>query len=307
MIEIMKDKHKSIVLELLKIRKEEILKHFPMLPESFFSDQFLILKIEEMIVSGNGFIVTTGGETGFIFSYYLNDMFYQRKGAYTPEWGHYLPTEEHMSLLLNAIYKNMLAKGCVDHSISFFNHNSSLQNYLFENAYGSRCMDGHAIVTPTISNSNHVREAKKEDLIFLTEVLKEHHVYMNNAPIFLGFHFESEEAKILDWLNDSNCKLFIILNQNKPIGFTYLNLSGSGGCESASDEKTLGIETTHILERYRFGGHLNKLVTFYHQFAFENGYTRIAVDYETMNYKAKKSWSRYFTETIRSCVRNIGN
>lgn len=306
MFEIIIEKHRSIIEGILSARREKLKNAFPELPLRIYSLENINKYIDIMIEMKTGWICEIDGKIGYIFSFYLQDMFYQRPGAYTPEWGHELPSERHYEKLLKVTYDTMVEKGCVDHSISFYNTEDQLKTYLYENAYGSRCMDANAIIENRLYDFKAFAKASSEDLDFLCRVLDDHHAYMNQAPIFLGFEFETSSRIIKAWLEDDACDVFLIYHKDQPIGFTYLNYGGSGGSDTASDEKTLGIETTHILKEFRGMGYLNKLIDFYHGYGYAKGYTNIAVDYETMNYKAKKAWSKHFKETIRSVVRNIG-
>lgn len=302
-------KHKQALEDLLLKKFETVYQEVSELPKKFISKASLESKINYMLTENVGFIAIDKEPVAFIFGIFLEDMFYHRKGVYTPEWGFYFNNQPKVMLeLLRNTYNVMKESDHQDHSISFFEHNQTDIQFMFDNCYGSRCMDAHLLVkADKIYNSDLKFESiSDQNMEAILPILKEHNAYMNAAPALLGFDYENEQHQLKNWMNDKNVVLFAVTLNNEIIGMTKLVKGLSGGCDCASNSETLGIETTHIFEKHQGQGFGSMVVEMIHQYASQQGYKFLAVDYETMNPSAHYFWPKWFTPTIRSLVRNIG-
>ncbi|MCK8061410.1 MULTISPECIES: GNAT family N-acetyltransferase [unclassified Fusibacter] len=304
--------HKEVVLGLLEHKFKASCERYSCLPKKFTNRDVLVGYVEWMLNHHTGFVAIKDERViGFLFGMFLDEMFYSKKGVYTPEWGFYM--EEHMDrvnlMLLKALYDEMLVRDYLHHSISVMNNQSALEQFLFENAYGSRCMDANWKIGDEkevdLGSFELVRAAEKhvEDL---TVLLRDHHRYMLEAPTILGFTFDDEEQEVRKWLSSEKDVVWVLMDGDEMAGMMKTVIASSGGCDVCSDDQTLGVETTHLFDRYRGQNLGEKMLFSIYNHAKAQGFVRLAVDYETQNPSAQYFWKKYFTPTVRSLVRHIG-
>ncbi len=301
-IEKITSKHKNLIQKMLE-------KKFEVYKSSFINVPVGRVEIESFvksIIENDGYIANDGETFGFISMTYKGELFYSRQGLYHAEWAHYLPSNDRVkTTLLEACYKYMETHDLKDHTFSFLANRKDLEKFFFDASYGSRCVDAHSIIDSSFAASDsHIRIAVDDDIEKLIPLLDEHHVYMNEV-VRLGMNFSDSCELLKEWLSDDSISI-LVYEDEEIKGMMMLVHEASGGCRTASDDKTLGIETTQVSEKYQGEGIGLKLLKYAHRYGTDKGFKYLAVDFESFNFAAYKFWSKYFTLTMKSVIRNIG-
>lgn len=308
----LKKEHKKGILNLLENKFQTAYQKYPELPKKFTTGNELEGMVDWLLLNHSGYVAIEDDEViAFIHNMFIDDLFYNRKGVYTAEWGHYFIKEnEKVNLkLLEHTYNEMLQGGYEDHAISLVNNQTSLQMFLFDNSYGSRCMDANMLLDQKQAvdlKEYQVSQASLDDLEGLVPLLDEHHTYMNASPSLLGFHYEDSTQLLNKWLSDASTILWVLKDDEKIIGMMKTVKGKAGGCDVTYDDLTLGVETTQLDSQYRGKGLGLQLLNHVINYAIDHDFTRLAVDYESHNPTAQYFWPKYFTPTVRSLIRNIG-
>ena len=299
MLEKINQSHYSLIKELLENKLEQAQVQLKTLPVIGEIEPYL-----KHIIKQDGYILTRGGKSSFVSFTYIGTLFYGRKGIYTAEWAHYLSDDLFLNYeLLGAVYEYMKLNNLKDHSISLFEHRSDLIPFMFDLSYGGRCIDAHVKPRSGVETSG-IRLAILEDRKTLIRLLKEHHDHMVNAPVCIGMSYDGEEETIDEWIKNKCIHVKVV--KEEVVGFMKLSRGTSGGCDLASNETTLGIETTQIDKNHQHKGYGEALLDYAHRVAVKENYDTLAVDYEPFNYGAHRFWSKHFDVTIRSLIRSIG-
>lgn len=214
-----------------------------------------------------------------------------------------------LSLLLKASYDLCLQSGYTHHAISLLNNEPNTIRAFFENGYGSRCIDALWQLQKTFDvdyKGYSVTQATSKDMKAILPIIEEHDHYMCASPTLLGFTYDTASDQYENWMNDDDTLVWKITKDDVVYGIMKTTIGKSDGCDSISDNKTIGIQTTHVLEQYRGYGVGKILVEHIADYAIHQGYEKLSVDYESLNPSANGFWKKWFTPVITSVTRYIG-
>ena len=308
-IEKMTMEHKEKVGLLIIEKFKKSYDTFIMLPRKYTLESDVSDLVNKMIKNEKAVVLIDEEIIGFIDISYEGEMFYNKLGVYTTEWGNYLPENNLKGclLLLTYIYDYMDEHKLLDHTISVMENEKGLIEKLFNMSYGSRCMDAHALIEhKSFKNEMIIREATMDDINDLKGLLATLHKHMQLPPTLIGMSYSEEELILKKWLRDDATRLWVMCDNSKVIGMIKTVNGVSGGCDCAADDKTLGIQDTIILSEVQGKGLGKCFIDHLHDYGYKNGFKYLAVDYETMNPTAQYFWPKHFTPTVRSLIRSIG-
>lgn len=294
MIRLTKTKDYDVILQLINKKLQAVYKSETILPVN----QIDCLKEALLNILKNHYGLIDVSKKTFLLAYKVEDLFYNKKGLYTPEWGHNLEDQSLALDFLTRLYEMMNKKSYVQHALSDFTIRG-LDSFMFNNSYGSRCMDGHTM-SQEKEVSNHIRRADPSDFDTLLSLFEEHQDDMNKPPALLGFDKKDPKEVIDQWFRDED---EILLYKDQAM--MRITEGSSGGCLLGSNHETLGISTTQVSRNHRREGLASHLINYTLNQAFIRGFKHVTVDYETCNPGAHYLWTRYFKETIRSYLRFI--
>lgn len=308
-LEKMMTAHKKKVGLLILEKFKKSYDAFLMLPRKYTLESDVSDFVNKMIENEKAVVLIDKEIIGFIDISYEGEMFYNKQGVYTTEWGNFFPENNLKGclLLLNYIYDYMDDHKLLDHTISVMENEKELIEKLFNMSYGSRCMDAHALIEhQSYKKEMVIREATIDDIDDLKELLVTLHRHMQLPPTLIGMSYSDEEPIIKKWLKDDTSKLWVMCDDSKVIGMIKTVNGASGGCVCSADEETLGIKDTVILSEEQGKGLGKYFIDHLHDYGYKNGFKYLAVDYETMNPTAQYFWPKHLTPTVRSLIRSIG-
>lgn len=300
------------MLEVLEKKFHSMCSSYPYYSKRLTSKETLEGYVDWMIKNHNGFVLYAHNEpVSFMHNIMSNQMFYKEKGVYTAEWGYYFDESylSGMPLLLKASYEIYLEGKYTHHAISLLNHEPDTIKAFFENGYGSRCVDSLLKLANEFDidyNGFSVAEATADDLESIIPIIEEHDMYMCAAPTLLGFDYTEPKEQYKEWMDNDDIIIWKATKDNLIYGIMMTTKGKAGGCDSIYDDKTIGIQTTHVLEKYRGNGIGKLLVEHVANYGVQQGYEKLSVDYESLNPSANAFWKKYFTPVITSVTRYLG-
>lgn len=221
--------------------------------------------------------------------------------------------------IIECNYKNIYAKmyqeaaekwvsfGVTNHAITFYAHNSLIQNQLYRYGFGLRCADAIR-QTDEIEIKENSRiiftelEYNKIQLIFpLDKLLRDH---LKTSPMFLRYEKGIEDENNRNRrLLQKNLRYFIAKDEEKIIA--YIKISDEGENFVSDVNYMKNIHGAFCLPEYRGQEIFQNLLNYVLKKLRNEGNLLLGVDYESFNPTASGFWQKYFTEYTQSVVRRI--
>jgi ribosomal protein S18 acetylase RimI-like enzyme len=270
-----------------------------------FTFESLLKDIAYLIDNGMGSVFLQNNvPVGYLLGYKIKRLFFQEPGIYTPDFAVYYENDSVLYRLLEEYYREMKKANFSHHAMTFL---TPIQDdFLIQLGYGLRVMDGVRFPQKNIKNDSLVSIdiASIHDFAVLLPLFTEHLQYMSNSPIFL--EASNPEEELLDILNEVDTVVFKIRYMSEVIGFSIIDKLHAPGGKYFKDNETLGIKGTHILSQFQNMQIGSKYIELLDNYCIENGFSRLAVDFESMNLLAFKFWSKQFHISAKTYLKYIG-
>jgi GNAT superfamily N-acetyltransferase len=228
----------------------------------------------------------------------------------------------HGNGLIDCEYKNVFARmyqeaaikwvnlKTTSHAISFYAHNSLIQNQLYRYGFGLRCLDViremkeidiNYDIKYTVSELEH----KDFHLIFPLGLLLDKH--LSESPIFMRRFQEKiengHEFKFAKWQIQEKFRYFVAKDGDKIIA--YIKITDEGENFIGDVKNIKHICGAYCLPEYRGQGIIQCILNYLiKNLRNENNYL-LGTDFESFNPTASNFWLKYFTEYSHSVVRRI--
>jgi GNAT superfamily N-acetyltransferase len=278
----------------------------PILPDIYTNEQVMFEKLRDMYIEAKGVAALQNGRlVGFMIGFILED-FLGKRCAYSPEWGHAASIEDSRLVyeeLYGQISKVWLNQGCYSHLISIMACDPSAIETFHWLGFGLINIDGVRDLKPVTSQPNRpvISRAGLEDLADLMEMGRalERHVY--NAPTFWLHEMENYP----EWIKIDQNAAWLAYVEEKCVGFIAFEPGISCECLLLRHESTIRIIGAFTIPQARGQGIATALLSQGLSWAQSQGYTRCAVDFESMNTLARRYWTRWFDPVIYSVLRCV--
>ncbi len=292
-------------------RYQEIRDHVPLLPEEYLSITPVLLLLDEIQSQDLGFVATDKGEiVGYMAAFPVTPSCKgSLPGVFTPEWGHFAKKEQELPLYYE-LYKRSCGLfrelGLVTHMITHFAHHVSLQNLLYELAFGRFVIDGirsvEPLTVPSIPSGFVFREAQVEDFPALG-TLSEHLVrHLRSDPIGL---FIPPAKPNFEESFGSKVVTFVASYAGEIVSVLRALFDDGGGCDIVKGKGTLGINQAYTKDAFRQRGIATHLLQALLHFARSHTIQRVSVDWESANFSGSGFWLRYFSPVCYSVIRRL--
>lgn len=258
-----------------------------------------------LIDQGIGYVnIENGNPLGYILGYKIQKLFFHESGVYTPDFAVYYESDEVLYQLLEVYYEDLKRLNFTHHVMTFLTPYKD--DFIIQLGYGLRVMDGVRYPRKKFINNSEVsiEIAGIGDSNNLVSLLNEHNQYMSSSPIFLDAEDADSELNLI--LMDSNKIIFKILYKLETIGFSIIDKKSAAGGKYFKDNETLAVKGTHIKHEYQNKHIGRRYIELLDNYCVENGYNRLAVDFESMNLLAVKFWSKHFEISAKTYVKYLG-
>jgi GNAT superfamily N-acetyltransferase len=213
-------------------------------------------------------------------------------------------------LMYQEAAKKWVALKATSHAITFYPHNSLIQNQLFRYGFGLRCIDAIREMKEIDVNYDckyYISELDHSEfhLIFSLGLLLDDH--LAKSPIFMRrIQNEMEvwhEYKFAEWQIKENFRYFAARDGNKIIAYIKITDEGENFVGNAKNIKH--ICGAYCLSEYRGQGIIQTILNFLIRKLRDENNQLLGVDFESFNPTGSNFWLKYFTEYTHGVVRRI--
>ena len=252
------------------------------------------------------------------------------KGVFSPMLAN-AAVYENRAAIYAALYQYAALKwvqaGAYSHAVCLYAHDEAALGQFFRYGFGLRCVDsirtmeridmkkrsdGHRLLGNGSAHEEKAEMAPLEEFVFtelrpeefsriypLESMLNSHY---HKSPFFMNRRLESCEEFCEDCVKNKD-RCFAALLNSRPCA--YLKLSETGETFITRDSGYIHITGAFCLPEYRGRGLYQNLINYAADILEKEGYTRLGVDFESINPTAYGFWSKYFAAYTQGVVRRI--
>ncbi len=300
--------HIDDAVKLVELHYEDELKQIQILPAFTNYVDNIKKSLNYLSVHGVGISILSNQKLiAFMVGYPVDELFGKEKGIFVPAFGHgsLLKDSELEILLYEKSAQKWVEQKIFTHAISIFAHDDMLLNLYFDLGFGKRCADAIKKVDyqQKIIHPYQFIEIKSDLSHLLVDIHKEHHLYYRSSPIFMPNQDEDALKDLNEWLSISDHHMFALLKNLDVIG--YIRYQNHGESIFSIHQTMKNITGLYVLPKYRNQG-IGKILLAELESSIENNdIKRLGVDFETINPKAYRFWSKHFNVYAYSLVRRI--
>ena len=236
-----------------------------------------------------------------------------QKAILVPEYCHASVLQDR-SELYQIMYMRLASEWVRDHIhlhiIGHFAHNAILRESLYQLGFG-------AIIAEALRDLSQVQGAHTTDIVEETDIERLLHIsiedsrYYRDAPIFLVRDTERDERRAaLESSVRQGDTYFVFCENDKADAYLGVGESASGTLKEGfllRGTRTAEIKNAFVKPDIRGTGIGTSLLQHAVDWAIENGYKRLFVEFETANYFGGNFWRRHFTPYLYFSMRYIDN
>ncbi len=312
-IEPVHEKHIPQMKSLWNTQYAKMAEKYDFLPRKWLSDPAPFAHfIEQDIDSRCSTVATLGTEViGFMTCDEFD--FHGEKTAFFPIMAH----AAHESLRLvayNMLYthisQQLVEAGCINHILTFFAGDHTLQEYLFELGFGLYVVDAYRDIS-SIPNTKKphditVRKAESGDVDVLLLLVKETDGYYAQAPLFLK-RVSEEKDELASVIASPDHAVFLAMSSNQIVGFMCIRCRHDDDVVTLSDTTTACIDPlgAYITKAYRGLGIGEQLLYAAITWGRQHAVCTIHVDFESANTYARQFWPKHFAPILYSVKRHL--
>ncbi|AFQ44357.1 GNAT family N-acetyltransferase [Desulfosporosinus meridiei] len=248
---------------------------------------------------------------GFLCCYSpFNNTFGSTKarGVFSPIYGNCSITENRAAIyarMYQTAAKKWARAGASSHAICLYAGNTTVQEQFFRYGFGLRCVD--AIRPMDALNVSSYLDIEYTELIgekrfhlrSLDVLLDEH---MATSPTFIRRNTKTEDEFVQE-MHESKDRYFAAKSNEEIIAFLKVSDESDNFITGMPDMQS--ICGAFCLPQYRGKGIFQNLINHAISILKSEGYTRLGVDFESLNPNADRFWNKYFMAYTHSLVRRI--
>jgi GNAT superfamily N-acetyltransferase len=150
-----------------------------------------------------------------------------------------------------------------------------------------------------------IRRAVAVDASLVFDFDRRLHAHTESSPVFLP-HDEPEDV---GWwgarIAEPSVAVWIAKSPAGPLGYLIQGPASDDACDLIVDPLTSSITGAYVVSEARRGGAATALLARAVEWAREQGYARLAVDFETANVAGARFWLRYFRPAVVALARTV--
>jgi GNAT superfamily N-acetyltransferase len=195
--------------------------------------------------------------------------------------------------------------GASSHAVCLYAHDIEAQEQFFRYGFGLRCIDAirsmDEIEAPGIEGYTFY-EPSMNELLEVHRLINELTKTYMDSPFFMFRELESE-AHFLRMCEKYNTVFFVAKQEGQMVAFVCAELAGETFVKNTPGY--LHTTGAYCLPKHRGKGITQKLLSKLVQRLREQGYSRLGVDFESINPSGSSFWLKYYTAYAHSVVRRI--
>lgn len=231
-------------------------------------------------------------------------------GVFTPIHAHGAVQEGRAELyrrMYQALADKLVRRGIAYHSISVYAHDTQALSGLFTYGFGMRCVDAvrdmkEVPVPGGTAGTVVFRESGQTDFPEIRKLRAGLGRHLGESPCFIMM----DEDSIANWQQrkeSGGVRMFTAWNGKEPVA--YLEITDEGENFVTGGREVQNVCGAYCMPQYRGRGIMQMLVNYVMGVLQAEGYTKLGVDYESINPTAWGFWNKYFEAYTYSLTRRI--
>lgn len=239
-----------------------------------------------------------------------NEFGSMAQGIFSPVHAHGAIKENRADIyrrMYQTLAEKLVQRGIAYHTIALYAHDSAAVSGLFTYGFGMRCMDAvrtleEIPMTGRADETIACRESGQTDFSEIRKLracLGEH---LGKSPCFIMM----SDADIENWQRrkeSDGVRVFTAWKGEELVA--YLEITDDGENFATEDAEMQNICGAYCVPTYRSQGIMQYLLNHVMRTLRAEGYTKLGVDYESINPTARGFWTKYFEPYTYSLTRRI--
>ena len=229
-------------------------------------------------------------------------------GVFSPMGGNGVAGENRARIyarMYQAAGEKWAYAGAASHAICVYAHDKEAQEQFFRYGFGMRCIDavrGMAPISCAPCEGYEFTELEKDEYqkVFPLELML--NKYQCTSPYFLSRKPNTLESFIDSYIKNDE-RFFAVKYQGELCA--YLMTASGGDTFIADDPGYVDMGGAFCLPEHRGKGVYQNLLNLVIAVLAKEGYTRLGVDFESINPLGSGFWLKYFDSYAHSVVRRI--
>ena len=268
--------------------------------------------LEQLSGNGLGVAAFEGGKmVGFLCSMEPFENAFRStdvRGVFSPMGANGAVTEDHGKIyaaLYQAAAEKWVKAGAVSHAICLYEHDEEAKKQLFRYGFGMRCADAirpMETIDPAVCSGYEFTELPREDRADVYPLylgLNEHYC---SSPFFMNRKPDTPE-EFLDLSERNKARYFAA--KTGGVICAYMEVSDEGETFVASGDLYRHITGAYCVPEHRGRGVYRSLLNYVINTLKAEGYTRLGVDFESINPSGSGFWLKHFHAYTSGVVRRI--
>lgn len=284
----------------------ELRRGIPQLPGCYEKPETIANLLAEIEPGTPGAVALQGGRLiGFLNGFIVPQLF-GRRAFYSPEWANGAVQGQSQAiydLLYHFSAPAWIAEGCQAHSLSLMAHDQAAWQGWYWLGFGMTNVDGlrRLEAIPQAETSLKIRQATQEDSPLVAKMLEGLLRHLAGPAAFYRHTMQPASEQ----LASPDQRFWIASSGGEPAGLMGLYTHYEGACRILQDKDTIQLEPAYVCPEKRGRGVASTLLNHCLAVARQEGFKRCAIDFETANIQARRTWMRYFEPVCYSMVRFI--
>lgn len=310
---LLSEDHADAAADLVRERLALLRRHVPAVAESCGSPGKLAERIARLAGRGPGIAVMDGGRlAGFLGAAPI--VHGGRQCMFSPEWGHGAASAmepDAARRVYEILYAEVAGKWAAaraeTHIVALLAHDAVAFETFSWFGFGRIVCDAVRSLEAVVCRAGavSVRRATHADAALVCGFDRRLHVHTQSSPVFLS----PDEPEDLAWwearLSEPRTAIWISEVDGEAVGYLIHGPASDDACDLIVDSGTSSITGAYVAPEARGAGAATALLARAVEWAREQGYMRMAVDFETANVEGARFWLRYFRPVVISWARTI--
>jgi GNAT superfamily N-acetyltransferase len=301
--------HLAAAAELVSRRCQALRQQVPSLPAVYEAAETWRPLLSQMIQVTSGIAAMNDGQlAGFLGAWQLA-AFRGRPTTFSPEWAN-AAQADGARRILETMYTYLAGRwrdqGYTNHILSVLAHGRHELEIWNGLGFGQMAIDALRDLRPAAGGSpaaeiRRAGPAQLAEVLRLSEALRQH---IAGSPIFL--QGQARDAGYYEpWLKEPDRAIWLAYLESRAAAFLQQGPANGDVCEVIVDAGTSSIYGAYTVPQARGQDIATHLLNQGVQWAQEQGYQRLAVDFEPMNHWATRFWLRHFQPVVVSMNRRL--
>ncbi len=269
-------------------------------------------QLAELFETGMGLAAIEDGQLAGYLGWWEIDNFRRAKrpAAYTPEWGHGAASGPGRIAIYRALYRAAAARwaadACQTFALTYLVSDPELEQFWFWNGYGLHVIDALRPMAPLELgplDGVQVRQATPEDAETLAALDGEHWRHYSQPPVLMARQEPGSADEFREFLGKPPNSAWLAYCDGAPAGFMRAEAHSFGAADILQAPGTIAITAAYTRPSCRGRGAAPAVFDAILRHYAAQGFTRCAVDFESINPEASRLWMKYVTPVCYSVFR----